>query len=129
MQVALGVEVLHDPLVEADAWPLRASLSGRLENRAAAYVLDLHAHLGAAAADLLVLVGHHLHDLAVELHHRAALQVTRRNHCSLPPASTECCVLGTEFRTSSFGEWHRTRAPRSSRTTRSSIRTPPQPGR
>jgi hypothetical protein len=56
MELALGVQVLHMALLEPDARPLRASLGGGVEDGAGADVLDFHAHLGATAADLLVLV-------------------------------------------------------------------------
>ena len=80
MEVAFGVQVLDVALLEADARPLAAGLGGGVEDGAGADVLDLHAHLGAATADLLVLVREDLDDLSVELHHRPTLEVAGRNH-------------------------------------------------
>src|SRR5438067_1159798 len=79
--------------------------------------VDDQRHLGTAATDLLVLVRHDLHDLAVVVHRVPTLEFAGRNH------------LIRLLQRRAFGELHSTRAPSSSRTIRSSMRTPPQPGR
>ena len=89
-QVAVAVEVLHGPVLGADAAELGAGLEGALDGVSAANVAQFESGLGRATSDLDVFPVDDLVLVAVEFDDESALEVAGGDHL-LPVSCVRMC--------------------------------------